>query len=108
MSQPFQAEPSPPDAHEPTEPTGPISKRRAKRELERRVTQKATELNHVIKTQITEGANELGIPSVALQQRFAIIAPVGEKRQAMWWNGLIADRAAAWKAEYGKLSYAVS
>ncbi|KAG8699990.1 hypothetical protein FRC08_004994 [Ceratobasidium sp. 394] len=82
------------------EQTGPISKHRQKRILDRQINHKAVEINRAMKAVIDKGAEELDISPAELTQRFAVVAPVGERRVAMWWNGLVSDRAAAWKDEY--------
>jgi hypothetical protein len=79
----------------------PVLKRRAKRALEKRVAEKAVELDKKMQVSIDEGAEELGVPSSILAQKFAIVAPIGETRKPMWWNGLVAEKSEAWKPEYG-------
>jgi hypothetical protein len=82
-------------------PKGPASKRRVKRALEKRVAGKAVELDNRMQALIDEGAEDLGVSPSILAQKFAIVAPMGETRKPMWWNGLVAERSEEWKAEYG-------
>ncbi|KAG9078496.1 hypothetical protein FS749_009470 [Ceratobasidium sp. UAMH 11750] len=79
---------------------GPTSKRRQKRVLDRAVNKKSIEIDKALKLNIEKGAEELGVSTTELAQRFAIVAPVAEQRFAMWWNGYVSDRAEAWKSEY--------
>ncbi|KAG8702787.1 hypothetical protein FRC08_003247 [Ceratobasidium sp. 394] len=101
MSQPPETESDRRDAEQTTnEQTGPISKRRQKRILDRQINHKAVEIDRTMKAVIEKEAEELDIAPAALAQRFAVVAPVGERRAAMWWNGLVSERAAEWKSEY--------
>ncbi|KAG9076135.1 hypothetical protein FRC06_009684 [Ceratobasidium sp. 370] len=103
MSQPHETESGDHDAEQTTnEHTGPISKRRQKRTLDRQINHKAVEIDRTMKGVIEKGAEELDIPPRTLTQRFAIVAPVGERRAAMWWNGLVSERAVEWKSEYDR------
>jgi hypothetical protein len=78
-----------------------VSKRREKRVLEKRLTEKAVAIDKQMKASIDEAAAELGVAPAALRQQFALVVPEGEKRTPMWWNGLVAEKAKEWKAEYG-------
>ncbi|KAG9094311.1 hypothetical protein FRC07_011324 [Ceratobasidium sp. 392] len=82
------------------QPTGPVSKCQTKRVLEKRIHEKASELDQIIAEQIELGAEELNITTTQLSQRFAIVASITEVRAPSWWNGLMSDRAEAWKDEY--------
>jgi hypothetical protein len=85
-------------------PVGPVSKRKAKRILEKQLTQKAADVDDLIRSTIKTGAEELGVPSIQLMQRFAIVAPVGEQRKPTYWNGLFSSKAEEWRDEYSELS----
>lgn len=92
---------------EDTNVVGPVSKRKAKRALDRNINKKAVDIDKAMREQIKEGAEQLDVSEAQLSQRFAVIAPVGEQRAPMWWNGFISNRAAAWKSEYGKWQWVV-
>ncbi|KAG9087655.1 hypothetical protein FS749_002767 [Ceratobasidium sp. UAMH 11750] len=89
-----------PTQNDTQEPTGPVSKRRAKRALDRRINEKAVEIDNNVRENIAKGAEELDIPEAQLLQRFTVVAPVGEQRVPMWWNGLVAECAKSWRSEY--------
>ncbi|KAG9092874.1 hypothetical protein FRC06_011761 [Ceratobasidium sp. 370] len=103
------------DAHHGTQPSGdhssstelvnnigdgPASKRRVKRALERRVAGKAVEIDQELRVLIEDAAGDLHVSSESVAQKFAIVAPIGETRKAMWWNGLVSEKADEWRDEY--------
>ncbi|KAG9121166.1 hypothetical protein FRC07_002994 [Ceratobasidium sp. 392] len=100
MSQSQSQTPDKPSEAQIPEPTAPVSRRKQKRVLDRRINEKAVEIDQQLRASIQEGAGELDILPTQLAQRFAVVAPIGEQRKPSWWNGLVADRSAAWEAEY--------
>ncbi|KAG8705243.1 hypothetical protein FRC08_001759 [Ceratobasidium sp. 394] len=83
-----------------SQPKKPNTKRQAKRTLNKNLAAKAVELDQKMRASIDEGAEALGVAPETLASRFAIIAPVGETRRPMWWNGLVAEKSEEWKDEY--------
>ncbi|QRV86835.1 hypothetical protein RhiJN_14853 [Ceratobasidium sp. AG-Ba] len=77
-----------------------ISRRRKQRIVDRIVNEKAVEIDKNLKASIELAAEEIGVPAVKLSQCFAVVAPIGEQRKEMWWNGLISDQAEKWKNLY--------
>jgi hypothetical protein len=96
MSQP--ATPSTPPANV----SGPASKRQKKRAVTRQINTAATKADNALRTHIETLAAEECLSKEDLFQRFSLIAPVGEQRAPMWWNGLIAEKSLEWKEEYGE------
>ncbi|KAG8701354.1 hypothetical protein FRC09_005420 [Ceratobasidium sp. 395] len=78
----------------------PVSRRREKRIVERLVHAKVAEIDKSLREQIDKSAKELDVPAKMISQHFSVMTPLGETRPSMWWNGLVADRAEAWKSEY--------
>ncbi|KAF8668516.1 hypothetical protein RHS04_08975 [Rhizoctonia solani] len=84
----------------PSAPTGPISKRCQQRADNQRINTVAAEADAVLRAHIEEAASKLGVLKDNVFQRFALIAPIGEQRSAMWWNGLLAKKSSEWKDKY--------
>jgi hypothetical protein len=88
----------------PAATSGPASKRQKKRATDRRINTAATKVDNALRTHVETLAEEESLSKDDLFQRFSLIAPVGEQRAPMWWNGLIAEKSVEWKDEYRELS----
>ncbi|KAG8738516.1 hypothetical protein FRC11_001356, partial [Ceratobasidium sp. 423] len=84
----------------PSEPSGPVSKRRQKRITDRRINKAAAEADGALRAHIETTSSELGVSATEIYQRFTLISPIGEQRSAMWWNGLVIEKSSKWKSEY--------
>ncbi|QRW00691.1 hypothetical protein RhiJN_28709 [Ceratobasidium sp. AG-Ba] len=100
MSHSSELDSAPDAAARSSKVTEPVSKRRQKRALDRRITEKAVEIDKTLNSEVQKAAEELDISPEQLKQRFALVAPPQEQRKAMWWNGFISECADKWKAEY--------
>ncbi|KAG8703206.1 hypothetical protein FRC09_004298 [Ceratobasidium sp. 395] len=76
------------------------TKKQVKRALNKSLAGKALELDKNMREAIKAGAEEIGVSEDKLADRFKLMAPVGETRKPMWWNGLVAEKSEEWKAEY--------